>query len=403
MVVGVVTMPKLANTVALNEEEIARLNDLTRKGAGASARSIMHANILLFTNDGLGEKKKGVRETAELFGISPNTVNNVRKLYVTEGFDAAIERKTRITAPMISKITGDFEAQVIATALSPAPKGRARWTLRLLAEHCMEKKYLVTISHVSIGEMLNSNQVKPHLSKYWCIPKENDSAFVACMEDVLGIYQLPYNPNIPVLCMDEKPIQFLDETRKRIDAKPLRTDSDTNLPIPGSVEKIDSEYVRCGHGSIFIFTEPLAGWRYISARHTRTKGDFAFLTHQIIEERYSQAYKIIMIADNLNTHTKAAFYEAFPPHIAYKMAQKIEFHYTPVHGSWLNIAECELSALSRECLGKQRINSLEALNDILAYWQLDRNGRQKGVNWQFTAEDARTKLKRLYPTPLFTV
>jgi len=396
-------MPKLINTVILSIEEISRLNALTHKGAGATAREIMHANILLLTNDGLSDRKKGIHETAELFGISPSTVNNVRKLYVAEGLDAAIERKTRITAPMISKITGEFEAQVIATALSPAPKGRARWTLRLLAEHCMEKKYLVTISHTCIGEMLNTNQVKPHLSKYWCIPKENDSAFVACMEDVLGIYQSPYNSDIPVLCMDEKPIQFLDETRKRIDAKPLRIDVDTKLPIPGTVEKIDSEYVRCGHGSIFIFTEPLAGWRYIVARHTRTKGDFAFLIRQILEERYNRAYKVILIADNLNTHTKAAFYEAFPPHIAYKMAQKLEFHYTPVHGSWLNIAECELSALSKECLGRQRINSLEALNEILEYWQLDRNSRQKGVNWQFTAQDARTKLKRLYPTPLFNL
>ena len=394
-------MPKLINTVILSTEEISRLSALTRKGAGATAREIMHANILLLTNDGLSDKKKGIHEIAELFGISPSTVNNVRKLYVAEGFDAAIGRKTRITAPMISKITGEFEAQVIATALSPAPKGRARWTLRLLAEHCMEKNYLVTISHTCIGEMLNTNQVKPHLSKYWCIPKENDSEFVSCMEDVLGIYQLPYNSDIPVLCMDEKPIQFLDETRKRIDAKPLRIDADTKLPIPGTVEKIDSEYVRCGHGSIFIFTEPLAGWRYVVARHTRTKGDFAFLMHQILEERYNCAYKVLLVADNLNTHTKAAFYEAFSPHIAYKMAQKFEFHYTPVHGSWLNIAECELSSLSRECLGKQRINNLEALNDIIKYWQLDRNARQKGVNWQFTAQDARTKLKRLYPTPLF--
>ena len=396
-------MPRLTNTVVLSEDEITRLNNLTRKGAGASAREIMHANILLFTNDGLGDNKKGVRETAELFGISPNTVNHVRKLYATEGFRAAIERKTRITAPIISKITGDFEAQVIATSLSPAPRGRARWTLRLLAEHCMDKKYLVTISHTSIGEMLNTNQVKPHLSKYWCIPKENDSSFVACMEDVLDIYQLPYNPDIPVLCMDEKPIQFLDEVRKRIDAKPLRDDPETSLPIPGSVEKIDSEYVRCGHGSIFIFTEPLAGWRYVVARHTRTKGDFAFLMHQVMNERYSKAHKIIAIIDNLNTHTKGAFYDAFPPEIAREMSRKFEFHYTPVHGSWLNIAECELSALARECIGKQRINSVEALNDILDCWQVYRNGRQKGVNWQFTSEDARIKLKRLYPTPLFTI
>jgi hypothetical protein len=363
----------------------------------------MHANILLFTNDGLGDKKKGVRETAELFDISPNTVNNVRKLYVTNGLEAALDRKTRITPPHVSKITGDFEAQVIAIALGPAPKGRARWTLRLLAEHCMEKKYIVTISHTGIGEMLNTNQVKPHMSAYWCIPKENDAAFVACMEDVLGIYQKPYNQKVPVLCMDEKPIQFLDETRQRIEAKPLRIDSETNLPKPGTVEKIDSEYVRCGHGSIFIFTEPLEGWRHVKARQTRTRGDFAFLMHQLYQERYKpmQVDKVIVIADNLNTHNKTSFYEAYPAHIAYELSQVYEFHHTPVHGSWLNIAECELCSLSRECLGNQRINSVDALNELLTYWENDRNSRQKGVNWHFTSQEARTKLRRLYPTPLF--
>ena len=122
---------------------------------------------------------------------------------------------------------------------------------------------------------------------------------------------------------------------------------------------------------------------------------------QILHERYSSADRVILVADNLNTHSKTSFYEAFPPHIAYELAQAFEFHYTPVHGSWLNIAECELSSLARECLGKQRINSVEALNEILAQWEKDRNNRQKGVNWQFNTKDARIKLKRLYPTPLF--
>jgi len=306
-----------------------------------------------------------------------------------------------LTAPILSKITGDFEAYVIATALSPAPKGRARWTLRLLAEHCVEKQYIVSISHAAIGGMLNTNQVKPHIGEYWCIPKENDASFVANMEDILGIYQRKYNPLIPVICMDEKPVQFLDETRKRIKAKPLRIDPETNLEKQGSNEKIDSEYIRCGHGSIFVFTEPLVGWRYIVARETRKKHDFAYLVKQILEEHCHKAEKVILVSDNLNTHTKTSFYETYPPKIAYELSQMFEFHYTPVHGSWLNIAECELSALSTECLGKQRIKSIEELNEILSYWQADRNQRQKGVDWQFSIDDARIKLRRLYPTPLF--
>ena len=395
-------MPKLTNTINLTGEEIEKLKSLTHKGAGVSARTIMHANILLFTNDGLGNRKKGVRETAELFDISPNTVNNVRKLYAKGGLDAALERKTRITPPHISKITGDFEAQIIATALSPAPKGNARWTLRLLAEYFSEKEYFVSISHTAIGEMLNTNQVKPHLSKYWCTPKEHDANFVWHMEDVLGIYQRAYNRNRPVLCMDEKPIQLLDEIRDRVSAKPLRIEPDTGLPIPGAVQKIDSEYVRCGTASIFMFTEPLGGWRHTVALKTRKKEDFALLMREISQRYYPDAEKIIVIADNLNTHTPAAFYEVFSPKVAYALAQMYEFHYTPKHGSWLNIAETELSSLALQCLGNQRIKSINELNEILVAWEIDRNTRQKGVNWQFTAEDARIKLKRLYPTPIFS-
>ena len=395
-------MPKLINTIDLTEEEVKKLKSLTHKGAGVSAKTIMHANILLFTNDGLGDKKKGVRETAELFDVSTNTVNNVRKLYAKGGLDAALERKTRISPPHISKITGDFEAQVIATALSPAPKGNARWTLRLLAEYCSEKEYIVSISHTAIGEMLNTNQVKPHLSKYWCTPKEHDAEFVLHMEDILGIYQREYNPKIPVVCMDEKPIQLLDEIRNRVSAKPLHMDPDTGLPKPGAVEKIDSEYVRCGTASIFMFTEPLGAWRHTVALKTRKKEDFAFLMREISQGYYPDVEKIILIADNLNTHTPASFYEAFPPKVAYALAQKYEFHYTPKHGSWLNIAETELSSLALQCLGNHRIKSINELNEILVAWEINRNTRQKGVNWQFTTEDARIKLKRLYPTPIFS-
>jgi hypothetical protein len=395
-------MPKLNNTVNLTAEEIEKLKSLTHKGAGASARTIMHANILLFTNDGFGEKKKGVRETAELFGISPNTVNNVRKLYVTGGLDAALDRKTHITTSILSKVTGDFEAQVIATALSPAPEGRARWTLRLLAEHCMERKYIVSISHSAIGNMLNTNQVKPHLSQYWCIPKENNASFVANMENILGIYKRAYNPQIPVLCMDEKPIQLLGEIRERISAKPLSVDAETGLMKPGKLQRIDPEYVRNGTACIFIFTEPLRGWRHVVALESRKRSDFAYLMRLIAQRYFPDVPKIITVADNLNTHNATSFYEAFPPDIAYQLSQKFEFHYTPKHGSWLNIAEVELSSLAIQCLGNKRIEGIDELNRLLSAWEVDRNTRQKGVNWQFTEDDARIKLKRLYPTPIFT-
>jgi len=390
-------MPKTKYSVKLTEEEIKRLREITHKGSKNSAQTIIHANILLKSN----ETQKTVREISEIIEVSPTTVNQVRKIYTTEGIEAALSRKTRISPPNISKITGEFEAAVIAAALSPAPKGRSNWTLRLLAEHCIDRKYIVSISHTAIGEMLNTNEVKPHLSKYWCIPKENDSHFVAAMEDVLGIYQKEYNPKIPVLCMDEKPIQLLDEIIARVSAKPLRTDPDTGLVKPGELEKIDYQYERCGTASIFIFCEPLAGWRYVRALERRTKGDFAMMLAEISETFYPDIERILLISDNLNTHNISAFYEAFPPQFAYRLAQKFDFHYTPKHGSWLNIAECELSSLAIQALKNQRINSVGLLNEILTDWQSDRNLRQKGVNWQFSTDDARLKLKRLYPNPIF--
>lgn len=145
----------------------------------------------------------------------------------------------------------------------------------------------------------------------------------------------------------------------------------------------------------------MGGWRHTVALETRKKGDFAVMMNEISQIYYPDVEKIILVADNLNTHTPASFYEAFPPETAYNLAQKFEFHYTPKHGSWLNIAENELSSLSIQCLGDRRINSVVELNEIMSAWETDRNSRQKGVNWHFTAEDARIKLKRLYPTPLF--
>ena len=395
-------MPENKYKVELSESEIAKLREITHRGNQNSAREIMHANILLNTND-LNPNKRSDREISEIFGVSKTTVNEIRKAYSTNGLEKAIDRKTRTTAPIMSKITGDFEAQVIATALSPAPAGRSNWTLRLLAEHCMEKNYIVSISHSAIGEMLNSNEVKPHLSKYWCIPKENDAHFVAHMENILSIYQRPYNPKIPVLCMDEKPVQLLDEIIERVNAKPLRTDPDTGLVKHGELEKIDYQYERCGVASIFVFCEPLRGWRYMEALPRRTKSDFAFMLKKISDTFYPKHDHIILINDNLNTHDISSFYEAYPPEIAYALMRKFEFHHTPIHGSWLNIAECELSSLAVQALGNKRVNSIGLLNEIINDWQSDRNSRQKGVNWQFTNEDARVKLVRLYPKPVFTI
>ena len=223
------------------------------------------------------------------------------------------------------------------------------------------------------------------MKAYWCIPPEQNAAFVAAMEDVLDVYSRPYDPAKPVICMDEKPYQLLGEVREPIPAE------------PGEGEKVDSEYRREGTCSIFIFTEPLAGWRYAEAFEHRTKIDWAQRVKWVLDNQYPDAEKVVLVMDNLNTHVISSFYEAFPPKEAFRLAQRLEIHYTPKHGSWLDIAEIELSALAAQCLGNRRIPSIESLNRELSAWTVRRNAAQKGVDWQFTTADARSKLKRLYP------
>jgi hypothetical protein len=205
------------------------------------------------------------------------------------------------------------------------------------------------------------------------------------MEDVLEVYSRPYNPDYPVVCMDEKPLQLLSDARRKINMAPGRT------------ERVDNEYVRNGTCCIFLFTEPLAGWRSADAQEHRKKTDWAKQIKWLLTEQYPNAKKVILVVDNLNTHNISSLYEAFAPVEAFALAQKLEIHYTPKHGSWLNIAEIELSALGRQCLGKRRIDNLEQLNSELLFWHTSRNANQKSVNWQFTTDDARTKLRRLYP------
>jgi hypothetical protein len=219
----------------------------------------------------------------------------------------------------------------------------------------------------------------------WCIPPEQNSRFVAAMEDVLEVYSRSYDKHKPVVCMDEKPYQLLNHVREPLPAR------------PGCTEKIDNEYERNGTCSIFIFTEPLAGWRDAEALPRRTKIDWAQKVRWLLDEQYPEAEKVTLVMDNLNTHNTSSLYEAFPPEEAFRLAQRLEIHYTPKHGSWLNIAECELSSLAAQCLGSRRIADIGLLNLELKAWNTRRNCAQKGVDWQFTTKDARIKLKRLYP------
>ena len=221
--------------------------------------------------------------------------------------------------------------------------------------------------------------------EYWVIPPEADAEFAANMEEVLETYEKPYNPTCPVLCMDEQPVQLLNETRKPIPAT-------TDRP-----QRVDYEYERAGTASIFMFTEPLSGWREATARARRTKVDWAFEMARLLEGRYADCDKVILVCDNLNTHTKGAFYEAFKPARARELIRRIAFCYTPKHGSWLNIAENELSSMTRQCMNGRRIGNLRTLQEEIAAWSTDVNSTQRGVDWHMKVDDARCKLKSVYP------
>ena len=204
------------------------------------------------------------------------------------------------------------------------------------------------------------------------------------MEDVLDVYELPFNPDIPVVCMDEKPYQLLGEAR---DSWAMR---------PGDNKKIDSEYVRNGTCSIFAFIEALAGKHHVSVREHRTAIDWAEEIKYLVDVMYPDKEKIILVMDNLNTHKASSLYKAFQPEEARRIIKKLEIHYTPKHGSWLDIAEIELNVMTRQCLSR-RIESIELLRKELSTWESERNSSCAKVDWQFTTKDARTKLVSLYP------
>jgi hypothetical protein len=221
--------------------------------------------------------------------------------------------------------------------------------------------------------------------QYWVIPPTEDGEFVANMEAVLDTYAQPYNPKCPVICMDEQPVQLQREVRTPIAATAKQP------------KRIDYEYERAGTASIFMFTEPLAGWREVSVRERRTKADWATEMAQLLEGRYADCEKVILVCDQLNTHTKGAFYEVFEPQRARQLVQHIEFCDTPKHGSWLNIAENELSSMTRQCIGNERFGDIETLQEATAAWSTDVNNTQRGVDWQMKIDDARCKLTSIYP------
>jgi transposase len=368
--------------VKLGEEEREELRKLIAQGQ-APARKLAHARILLKADSGEGGSAWSDQAISEALEVGTATVERVRQRFVEEGLRAALTRH-KPNRSYARKLDGEQEAYVIALACSQAEQGRDRWTLQMLADKLVEVQLVESIARETIRQMLNKNELKPWLKKQWCLPPKSNAEFVCQMEDVLSVYLRPYDERFPQVCVDEMSKQLISETR-------------IPLPMqPGQPECYDYEYERHGTCNLFVACEPLAGQRYLSVTEHRTKQDFAQFIRDLVEVHYPSAEKIILVLDNLNTHTPAALYEAFPAAQARRLVEKLEIHYTPKHGSWLNMAEIELSVLSRQCLDR-RIGKQAELEREVAAWQAKRNALLARINWRFTTTDARIKLRRLYP------
>jgi transposase len=369
--------------VKLTKEERADLCKLIAQGK-ASARKLTHARILLKADrseDGPDWTDQAISEALE---VGTATVERVRQRLVEEGMAAALNRY-RPHTPRLRKLDGEQEAHLIALVCSQPEEGQQRWTLQLLADKLVQLHIVESISRETVRQVLEHNELKPWLNKHWCIPPKSNAEFVCQMEEVLSVYTRPYDERRPQVCLDETSKQLASETR-------------VPLPMqPGQPECCDYEYERHGTCNLFVACEPLAGKRYLKVTQQRTKADFAHFIRDLVDVHYPTAEKLVLVMDNLNTHTLAALYEVFEPAEARRLIEKLELHYTPKHGSWLNMAEIEFSVLTRQCLDR-RVGSRAELEREVAAWQAKRNGQAVGINWRFTTTDARIKLKHLYPS-----
>ncbi|HYM99213.1 MAG TPA: IS630 family transposase [Aestuariivirgaceae bacterium] len=369
--------------VRLSTEERAELETAIRKGKSPAQR-LLKARILLKAD--VSEAGEGWSDSRIIKALdtSPSMVYRVRRQLVEEGFAAVLSRKQRAT-PAVSRIfDGEKEAKLIALACSKPPKGRARWTLRLLESKVVELNIVDRASDSTIGRTLKKTFLQPHRKQQWVIPPKANSAFVAAMEDVLAVYTRPRDPDCPLVCLDETSKQLIAETR---------------VPIPmksGRPPRFDYEYERNGTANLFMMFAPLEGWRHIKVTDRHTAVDYAHVLKDLADTHFPHARTIVLVQDNLNIHAKASLYEAFPAAEARRLVERFEWHYTPKHGSWLDLAESELGVLSSQCLDR-RIPDKQTLSDEIAAWQNDRNANHTKANWHFTTPNARTKLKHLYP------
>lgn len=346
------------------------------KGGKLGVRKMKRAQILLMADAG-----KKDAEISEALPSGTSTVYRTKQRFVEEGLDAALNERPRRGGER--KLNGEQEAILVALACSAPPKGRSRWTLQLLAEELVVLTDVEDISYQTVRRRLAENNLKPWQKKMWCLPKV-DAKFVAQMEDILDLYAEQPDPKRPVVCFDETPTQFVGETR-------------TSLPMePGKPARFDYEYKRNGTANLFVYLDRHRRWRHVDVTDHRANKDFAQRMRDLVDLHYPDGDLIRVVLDNLNTHTAAALYETFPAPEARRILRKLEFHYTPKHASWLNMVEIEIGVMNEQCLDR-RIPDKSTLVDELAAWEHRRNNEGATVNWLFTVDKARDKMKRSYP------
>lgn len=345
----------------------------------------MHAQILLKVDQGEYGPRWKTEQIEEALDVGETVIRTTKKRFVENGLEDAINRRPQPERPEKRKIDGEKEAQIVVLMCTEQPEGQERWTLRALNQRVVELEIVENVSRETIRTVLHKNELKPWQKKQWCVGPTGNGSFVAHMEDVLDVYKKPYDPKRPRICMDEGSVQLVSE---KMEALPME---------PGKVKREDYEYKREGFSSVFLACEPLTGKFVVEAKERRTKQDFAHFLRDLLDIHYPEVEQVELVMENLNTHVLASFYHTFPPEEARRICKKLDIHYTPLHGSWLNMAEIGLSVLGRQCLSG-RIASVEDLQTRIGAWLAKIEQHPLKINWQFTADDARIKLKRLYPS-----
>src|SRR5271168_1597806 len=363
--------------VELSEAERGQLAALLSGGKHA-ARKIKRAQILLAADAGIGDEA-----IAASVSVGGSTVYRTKRRFVEGNLELALSEEPRPGAAR--KLTGREEALLVATACSNPPAGRARWTLDLLAGEMVKLTEHMAVSRETVRRRLAEKELKPRQKDMWCIPKV-DGAYVSRMEDVLDLYAEEPDPKRPVVCFDESPTQLIGEARQPIPA------------APGRPQRFDYEYRRNGVVNLFVFLDAHRSWRRVKVTGHRTADDFALCMRELVDVDFPEAERIRVVLDNLSTHTAAALYAAFPPAEARRVLRRLDFHYTPKHASWLNMVEIEIGVLKGQCLDR-RIESCDRLVAEIDVWQSQRNQSGARINWMFSTDEARTKMKRAYPDP----